>query len=75
IRIGEPVPTRGRRADRAAVSAVTAEVQSVVERLLVGVREDPAPGAFGRWLSEIFNERPWLLEQAGDDVPAKQGSG
>ncbi|CAN5263316.1 hypothetical protein BH24CHL7_BH24CHL7_13400 [soil metagenome] len=62
LRIGAPVGTRGRRADRATVAAVTRETQAALEGLLVGVEPDPPPGRVGRWLSEVFNERPWLLQ-------------
>ena len=62
LRIGTPVGVEGRRADRAGVAQMTAELQSAIEALLVGVHEDPPPGRFGRWLSEVFNERPWLEE-------------
>ena len=66
LRIGPPLPTRGRRADRQTVAALTAELQSAMERLLEGVVGEPPPGRFGRWLTDVFNERPWLDEAAGD---------
>jgi 1-acyl-sn-glycerol-3-phosphate acyltransferase len=68
LRIGPPIDTHGRRADRQTVTDVTAETQAAVERLLVGVRPDPPPGRFGRWLSDVFSERPWLEEErAGEE--------
>lgn len=63
MRFGPPVITAGRRADRATVVAVTAELQAALEALLVGVRPVPPPGRFGRWVTDVFNERPWLEEQ------------
>ena len=71
LRFGEPVPTAGRRADRAAVAAVTAELQGALEALLVGVAEEPPPGPFGRWLTDVFNERPWLLEPSRLSPPTR----
>jgi 1-acyl-sn-glycerol-3-phosphate acyltransferase len=62
LRAGPAVELAGRRADRAGVASLTAEVQSSMEALLAGVREDPPPGRFNRWLSEAFNDRPWLVD-------------
>jgi 1-acyl-sn-glycerol-3-phosphate acyltransferase len=68
LRIGPPIDTHGRRADRKTVAEVTAETQAAMENLVAGVRPYPPPGPFGRWLSEVFNERPWLEEeQAGEE--------
>lgn len=72
MRVGPVVATAGRRPDRVAVSALTRELTSAFERLLEGVKPDRPPGRFGRWLTDVFNERPWLLEEAqkasSDDV-------
>jgi len=67
MRVGAPVNVAGRRADKKGVLSMTAELQSAMERLLVGVSEEAPPGPFGRWLTDVFNERPWLLEQAVDE--------
>jgi 1-acyl-sn-glycerol-3-phosphate acyltransferase len=69
VRIGAPVPTAGLRADRETVARVTAELQVAVEELLVGVEEEPPPGPFGRWFTDVFNERPWLTEQQEKPEP------
>lgn len=63
VRIGEAVPTTGLRADRETVARVTADLQVAVEQLLEGVEDTPPPGPFGCWLTDAFNERPWLTEQ------------
>jgi 1-acyl-sn-glycerol-3-phosphate acyltransferase len=68
VRIGPPVALGGRRADRPGVAALTVELQAAMERLLVGVVQEPPPGPFGRWLTDIFNERPWLNGQP-DEPP------
>jgi 1-acyl-sn-glycerol-3-phosphate acyltransferase len=60
LRIGTPVELDGLRADRAGVAALTVRLQSAMEALLVGVDEEAPPGPFGRWLTDLFNERPWL---------------
>jgi 1-acyl-sn-glycerol-3-phosphate acyltransferase len=72
LRIGDSVPLAGRRANREGVASLTAEVQAAMERLLVGVKGEPPPGPFGRWLTNVFNERPWLDEPPAEPpVPDK----
>lgn len=66
LRIGDALPVTGMRADREGVTKLTAQTQAAVENLLVGVQEEPPPGPFGRWLTEVFNERPWLTEGSAD---------
>jgi 1-acyl-sn-glycerol-3-phosphate acyltransferase len=68
LRAGAPVELAGRRPDREGVASLTVELQAAMDRLLEGVREDPPPGRFSRWLTDLFNDRPWLLEQAAEDV-------
>jgi 1-acyl-sn-glycerol-3-phosphate acyltransferase len=60
LRFGPPVETAGRRADRESIRALTGELTVAMERLLEGVVGEPPPGRFGRWLTDVFNERPWL---------------
>ena len=62
MRVGPVVPLAGRRADREGVLSMTAELQTAMEELLVGVEEGPLPGRFGRWMTDVLAERPWLLE-------------
>ena len=64
IRVGEPIETGGGRPDRAAVSAVTAALQSQLDGLVRGYADTARPGPFGRWLTDAFSERPWLAEPA-----------
>jgi 1-acyl-sn-glycerol-3-phosphate acyltransferase len=62
MRVGDALPTAGRRPDRETMAAVTAELTEAMEKLLEGVVGEPPPGRFGRWLTDVFNERPWLDE-------------
>ncbi len=68
IRVGDAVEMGDRRATREGVEAVTADVQAAIEGLLVGVAEDPPPGPLGRWVSELFNDRPWLTDPNWKDA-------
>jgi 1-acyl-sn-glycerol-3-phosphate acyltransferase len=60
LRAGAPVELDGLRANREGVALLTARLQAAMEDLLVGVKEEPPPGPFGRWVTDLFNERPWL---------------
>lgn len=62
LKAGAPVELDGLRANREGVLALTARLQARMEELLEGVEEDPPPGPFGRWVTGLFNERPWLNE-------------
>lgn len=62
MRFGPPTLTAGGRADRRSVARVTVEMSEALEALLVGVRDEPPPGPFGRWLTDVFAERPWRDE-------------
>jgi len=62
MRVGPAVELGDRKANREGVASLTAEVQAAIEALLVGVRDEPLPGPFARWFSELFNERPWLTD-------------
>ena len=66
LRIGLPLSTEGMRADRAGVDLLTKRLQAAMAELLVGVEDEGPPGPFGRWLTELFNERPWLNETVSD---------
>ncbi len=57
IRIGEPLPVTG-RPSRAAVEALTAELQDRLHALVQGYPDPPLPGPVGRWFTERFNDWP-----------------
>jgi 1-acyl-sn-glycerol-3-phosphate acyltransferase len=62
FRIGDPIrPTEGASGRRGAAE-LTERLQTALAALLEGVEPAPPPGPFGRWLSELFNDRPWLTE-------------
>jgi 1-acyl-sn-glycerol-3-phosphate acyltransferase len=62
IRAGEPLSPQGLRANREGVLELTERLQAATETLLAGVVEEPPPGPFGRWLTELFADRPWLTD-------------
>ena len=71
IRIGRPVSPDVFPAGKAGLAEMTAAVQDQLQGLLAGVPERQPPGPFGRWLSELFNDRPWLdeVEPPGPERP------
>jgi hypothetical protein len=73
MRAGQPVVVDGLRGDRAGVSVVTERVQAEIERMIEGVPEEPPPGPFGRWLTDLFADRPWLDDENWD--AGRKGSG
>jgi 1-acyl-sn-glycerol-3-phosphate acyltransferase len=66
VRVGPPLEMTGLRPNREGVIELTRRLQAATEDLLVGVTDEPPPGPFGRWLTEIFNERPWLTDPTWD---------
>jgi 1-acyl-sn-glycerol-3-phosphate acyltransferase len=68
LKVGSPLTPDGLRPDRPGVAAFTARLQAAMTELLAGVEEGPPPGPFGRWVTDLFNERPWL-----DEPPAASG--
>jgi 1-acyl-sn-glycerol-3-phosphate acyltransferase len=64
VRVGEPIPTSGLRGDRATVDALTGQIGSQLRAMLEDYPDRRVPGPFGRWLTERFNERPWLAADA-----------
>jgi 1-acyl-sn-glycerol-3-phosphate acyltransferase len=77
IRLGRPIPTTGLRADRATLARLTAELQGQLETLVQGYPDTAEPGPFGRWLTELFADRPWRLEgeSGATDDPASGAPG
>lgn len=63
--IGEPIDPADYRG-RAAAAALSEAVRDRVAAGLTGVADRPRPGALGAWVSELFNDRPWLDEVAAD---------
>lgn len=62
LRVGEPIETMGLRADRATVDLLTGRLQARLAEMVQGYPDNQVPGPFGRWLTELFNERPWRTE-------------
>jgi len=60
VRAGAALPTTGLRADRAGVNLMMERISSSIEVMLKGVPDEPPPGPFGRWLTDLFADRPWL---------------
>jgi 1-acyl-sn-glycerol-3-phosphate acyltransferase len=69
MRAGPVVQLAGRRPDREGVASFTEELQSALEKLLVGVEDEPPPGPFGRWMTDVLAERPWLNAETAVDAP------
>jgi 1-acyl-sn-glycerol-3-phosphate acyltransferase len=66
LRVGPPISIEGLRPNREGMAELTAALQHSMEQLLEGVEEGPPPGPFGRWVTDLFNERPWLQATGGD---------
>ena len=57
VSVGEPIPASG-RANRAATAELTDRLTGGLEALVANAPDIPAPGRFGRWLTERFNDWP-----------------
>ncbi len=57
VRVGEPIRTEG-RPTREAVEELTERAADTLAGLVADFPDRPAPGPFGRWLTELFNEWP-----------------
>lgn len=55
IRIGEPIETGG-RPTRRAIAHYTARTWHAIRSMVDGDRDQPAPGLFQRWLTDLFND-------------------
>lgn len=60
IVIGEPVAHDAYARGHDGARAMTAEVEGRLRALIAGASDGPRPGRFGAWLSDAFNDRPWL---------------
>jgi 1-acyl-sn-glycerol-3-phosphate acyltransferase len=74
FRIGKPLRPGVGSAGRGGAAAFTERLQEQLQGLLEGVQPAPPPGPFGRWLSELFNDRPWLLDRAATAGNQKESS-
>lgn len=70
--IGEPIDPGGFGGGRAAATALSAAVRERVVMGLAGVTDRPRPGVLGAWISELFNDRPWL--EGASESPVADGS-
>lgn len=66
LRVGAPIHVGQRAANREGMAAVSAVLTEEMNRILVGAEEEPPPGRIGRWLTDLFADRPWLREQQKD---------
>ena len=57
VTVGEPIETTG-RANREAVTELTARLTTALQALLADAPDVPVPGRFGRWVTERFNDWP-----------------
>lgn len=69
VRVGTPLLIAGRRAEtgrgeREAVRALTADLHAQLSELVRDYPDTRVPGPLGRWLTDRFNERPWLDDTA-----------
>ncbi len=64
--IGDPIDPADHRGGRAAAATLSTAVRDRVAAGLHWVADRPAPGPLGAWISELFNDRPWLDETTDD---------
>lgn len=64
-RVGTPIETTGLPPDRETVNALTARLQGELAALVRDHPTEAAPGRFGRWMTDLFSERPWRVEEPG----------
>jgi hypothetical protein len=55
--VGAPIEAAG-RANREAVTDLTARLTVALEELVADAPDVPEPGRFGRWVTERFNDWP-----------------
>ncbi len=61
LRVGQPIAVGG-RADRPSVAALTRRLEGTMNEMLAGAPPEMVPRRFGRWVTDVFNDRPWLTE-------------
>jgi 1-acyl-sn-glycerol-3-phosphate acyltransferase len=57
VSVGDPIVPSGPR-ERGAIAGLTASCEAALRALVADFPDRPAPGPFGRWLTELFNEWP-----------------
>jgi 1-acyl-sn-glycerol-3-phosphate acyltransferase len=74
VRVGRPIQMGQRKANREGVDSLVAELTTAMKELLQGADDGPPPGRFGRWLTDLFADRPWLNEpkRDGQEPPLSQ---
>ena len=55
VRVGDPIPTAGRRPTGEEVKALTAEAHASLSQLVLGYDDPTPPRPFDVWLTELFN--------------------
>jgi 1-acyl-sn-glycerol-3-phosphate acyltransferase len=71
VRAGRTIEMNGRRANRAGVDSLKAELTSAMNGLLAGIPDEAPPGRLGRWLTDLYADRPWLNEPKDEDPGQK----
>ena len=69
VRVGKTIYMNGRKANRAGVDSLKVELTDAMNALLADAPQDPPPGRLGRWLTDLFADRPWLTQTKPDDPP------
>jgi 1-acyl-sn-glycerol-3-phosphate acyltransferase len=64
-RLGPPIETGGRRADRKTVDELTEALHEALKDLVRDHPTEGPPGRFGRWLTDVFADRPWRQAAPG----------
>lgn len=72
VRIGRPVPTSG-RATGEAVAELTGTSWLALKALVADAPEPTVPGAFGRWLTDLFNDWPEGSRAAAAEMNGPSG--
>ena len=71
VRIGKTIQVNGRKANRAGVDSLKVELTEQMNELLADAPQDAPPGKTGRWLTDLFADRPWLNQPPADEKPSE----
>ena len=59
--VGQPLSVEGLKSDRQGLAQMTSRITAAMDALLDGdLPDEIPPGPFGRWITDAFNDRPWL---------------